>query len=148
MTPDQLKLYNQLVLNEGKKNKPYEDTVGKTTIGIGRNLDDVGLSEDEIQYLWMNDIKRVEGDLDKHLSWWRGLDVIRQRVMIDLCFNMGIGNEQHGLRSFRNTLEAVRTGHYREAAAGLLSSKWAKQVKGRAIKLASMMETGNDAYPG
>lgn len=139
---EQRDLLDQLTLHEGRRRKPYKDTVGKLTIGVGRNLDDVGLSDDEIDYLLINDIKRVEDNLDKNLPWWRGLNTVRQRVLIDMCFNMGIG----GLMGFKNTLENIRKGNYSAASAGMLKSLWAKQVKGRATRLAEMMRTGND-YP-
>src|SRR4051812_9259912 len=102
---DRQKLFNQIRFHEGTRTKPYRDTVGKITIGIGRNLTDVGLSEDEINYLLTNDLKKVVDQLNSRLPWWSNLDVIRQRVLIDMAFNMGI----NGLLGFTNTLEAIRT---------------------------------------
>jgi len=32
---------DQLILHEGRRLKPYKDTVGKWTVGIGRNFNDV-----------------------------------------------------------------------------------------------------------
>ncbi len=141
MTPDQDKLLKQLHLHEGREKKPYKDTVGKISIGVGRNLTDVGLSDDEIDYLLINDIVKVENALDAQLPWWRSLDLIRQRVLIDMAFNMGIG----GLLGFKNTLKAVHGEHWVQAAHGMLGSLWAKQVGKRAVRLAKMMETGNDS---
>lgn len=139
-TPEQRQLLDQLTLHEGRKAFPYKDTVGKLTIGVGRNLTDVGLSPDEIDYLLVNDIKKVEDGLDKLIPWWRNLDVIRQRVLIDMAFNMGI----QGLMQFKNTLNFIKTGQYAKAADNMLLSLWAKQVKGRADRLANMMRTGKD----
>ena len=82
----------QLRKHEGNRKFPYVDTVGKVTIGVGRNLTDVGLSGNEIDILLKNDIDRAVADLDRELSWWRKLNEARQRVMIDLCFNLGIGS--------------------------------------------------------
>jgi lysozyme len=140
---DRQKLLNQVILNEGKRKFPYKDTVGKLTVGVGRNLTDRGLSDDEIKYLLINDLKIVETDLDNNLPWWRTLDVIRQRVLIDMCFNMGI----HSLLDFKNTLHYIQTQQWAKANTEMLSSTWAKQVGQRAVKLARMMETGQDAYP-
>lgn len=140
MTPEQQKLIDQIILHEGKRSKPYKDTVGKWTIGVGRNLDDVGLSDDEIQYLLINDLKRVEVGLDSALPWWRELDEIRQRVLIDMCFNLGL----RGLLGFKNTLENIRTSNWSAASRGMLQSKWAKQVGMRANRLSDMMLTGED----
>lgn len=137
---DKTRLYEQLKLHEGKKNKPYKDTVGKLTIGIGRNLDDRGITEEEIVFLFGTDVDLVEKELDKNLKWWRDMSEVRQRVLVDMCFNLGITK----LLTFKNTLEAMRTKRYEDAASGMLNSLWAKQVKGRAVRLANMMRTGED----
>lgn len=131
-------LEQELTRDESKKAKPYKCTAGKTTIGIGRNLDDVGLSDEEIRFLFKNDIARVCADLDREIPWWRSLSEVRQRVFANMCFNLGI----NGLLGFKNTLAAVREGRYKDAAAGMLASKWASQVGDRAQRLAKMMEVG------
>jgi lysozyme len=124
--------------HEGRRPYPYVDTVGKTTIGIGRNLTDIGLSSAEIDFLYRNDVERVVADLDRELPWWRELDEPRQAVLLDMCFNLGIG----GLLGFRNTLDAIRRRDFQSAGKGMRASKWARQVKRRAERLARMMETG------
>lgn len=134
------KLLKQLDLHEGLELKPYKDTVGKLTIGVGRNLTDRGITKDEAYYLLRNDVAIAITDLDKNLSWWKNLDEIRQRVLADMCFNLGISK----LLGFKNTLELIRKGDYETAASAMLNSLWAKQVKGRAIRLANMMRTGKD----
>ncbi len=130
----------QLRKHEGVRSHPYVDTVGKVTIGVGRNLTDVGLSDNEIDILLKNDIDRAVADLDRELSWWRQLNEARQRVMIDLCFNLGIGS----LLGFKNTLHFIKTGDYNSAATNLLKSKYASQVGIRADTLAKMLRTGDD----
>jgi len=131
-------LEQELTRDEGKKAKPYKCTAGKTTIGIGRNLDDVGLSDEEIRLLFKNDIARVCADLDREIPWWRSLSEARQRVMANMCFNLGIG----GLLTFKNTLARIKAGDFLNAAAGMRASLWAKQVGARAERLAKMMEAG------
>lgn len=128
----------QLELHEGRRLKPYHDAVGKVTIGIGRNLDDAGISDEEADVLLGNDIARCVRDLDRALSWWRNLDDVRQRVLLDMCFNLGIA----GLLGFHNTLASVQRGDWPAAKTGMLGSKWAGQVGKRARRLADMMETG------
>lgn len=130
----------QLRKHEGVRNKPYADTVGKITIGVGRNLTDVGLSDAEIDMLLANDINRTVADLDRELSWWRNLNEARQRVMIDMCFNLGIG----GLLTFKNALAMIQSGQYDLASTNMLKSKWASQVGIRADTLSKMMRTGDD----
>lgn len=41
------RLHDMLIRHEGLRLKPYHDTVRKLTIGIGRNLDDVGITHEE-----------------------------------------------------------------------------------------------------
>ena len=132
------KLRRQLLDHEGMVLKPYRDTVGKLTIGIGRNLADRGISEEEALFLLENDIEMCVADLNKALPWWTTLSEARQHVLLDMCFNLGIGR----LLGFKNTLVAVRDGNYEKAARGMLASLWAKQVGRRAFRLATMMREG------
>lgn len=131
-------LLAELKRDEGVRLKPYTDTVGKLTIGVGRNLTDVGISDDECTALLQNDVARTVAALDKSLPWWRSLDPVRQRVLVNMAFNLGMA----GLLTFKNTLSAMQSGAYAAAASGMLASKWAVQVGARAERLADMMRTG------
>lgn len=138
-------LIRELTRDEGLSLKPYRDSVGKMTIGVGRNLDDVGISPGEAEIMLRNDIARAQADLDRELPWWRGLDPVRQRVLVNMTFNMGIGSrgpKPCGLLSFSSTLELIHLGRYLEAAQHMLDSKWARQVGARAERLALMMRDG------
>lgn len=136
------RLLAQLLVDEGLRLKPYRDTVGKLSIGIGRNLDDTGISEGEAHALCENDLDRAEALLDRQIPWWRGLDAVRQEVLLNMAFNMGWGNGRKGLSSFRNTLASIKAGLWINAARGMRASRWAKQVGDRASRLASAMEHG------
>lgn len=133
-----VKLKTELTNDEGCKNKPYTDTVGKLTIGVGRNLTDNGLSNDEIDVLLTNDINQVVAQLNKSLPWWSDMTDNRQRVLANMVFNMGI----NAVLQFKNTLTFMRTGQYDKAADGMLQSLWAQQVGDRAKRLADMMRVG------
>lgn len=128
----------ELTRDEDIRIKPYKDTVGKMTIGVGRNLDDKGLSKAEINILLNNDINDCENDLDRTLPWWRQLNDNRQRVMLNMCFNLGITR----LKGFKNMLKDVQEGRYDRAAVEMLGSLWARQVGGRAVRLAKLMKNG------
>jgi lysozyme len=136
MNTDLLK--DELVRDEGLKLKPYRCTAGKLTIGVGRNLDDVGISASEAMLLLEHDINRVIAKLSYHLPWWSSLSENRQRVLANMAFNLGID----GLLKFKNTLSYIQNGNYSEAAKAMLESKWAKQVGERAVRLSKMMEAG------
>lgn len=127
-----------LLHHEGLKTAPYRCSAGKLTIGVGRNLDDVGITEEEARYLLANDIERVAGELDRALPWWSGLDTARREVLLDMCFNLGIG----GLLKFKGMLAALETGDFATAAEEMLDSRWASQVGGRAAELATLMRGG------
>lgn len=131
-------LERELTTDEGKRSKVYKCTAGKNTIGVGRNLDDVGLSDEEISFLLRNDIARVCAELDGALPWWRQMSDARQRVLANMSFNLGL----RGLLGFKNTLAAMKEGRYKDAAAGMQNSLWARQVGNRAKRLAEMMERG------
>lgn len=134
------KMIAQLRLHEGERLKPYRCTAGKLTIGVGRNLDDRGITSDESAYLLNNDIDSHWIELLEHLPWVETLDEVRQRVMLDMAFNLGI----FGLLTFHRTLGHIKAGNYALAASAMLESKWARQVGQRARRLATMMKTGQD----
>ena len=139
-TDEREKLKLQLMRHEGVRLKPYLDTVGKWTIGCGRNISDKGITHDEALFLLENDLDECIHDLSV-FPWFVALDPVRQRVVIDMRFNLGPSR----LRSFKHTLAAVARGDYEAAAKGMLKSLWAKQVGQRAIRLAAMMRSGRDA---
>jgi lysozyme len=137
---DRQKLIQQLRRHEGERLKPYRCTAGKLTIGVGRNLDDRGITAQESAYLLSNDIDRVWTELNARLPWVTGLSDVRQRVLLDMAFNLGID----GLLKFRNTLATIEAGNYQKAGEMMLDSLWAKQVGMRAQRLSRMMQTGTD----
>lgn len=129
--------YKGIPLHEGTKLKPYKDSVGKTTIGIGRNLTDRGISKKECYYLFDNDLNLVFSQLND-LDWFKELDEVRQYVLMDMCFNMGITK----LLQFNKFINALSNKKYTIAANQMLNSVWANQVKGRATQLSKIMEFG------
>lgn len=138
---DNDKMIAELNRDEGRVPYAYLDSLGFTTIGVGRLIDKRKggrLRDNEIDFLLTNDIKEVEEQLDGALPWWRGLSENRQRVMVNMCFNLGLP----GLLGFTNTLAAIKRGDYAAASRGMLDSKWATQVGARALRLADMMRNG------
>jgi len=133
-------MVRQLRLHEGERLKPYHCTAGKLTIGVGRNLEDRGISREESAMLLANDIAEMERELHRALPWVATLDEVRQRVLLDMAFNMGIV----GLLGFKRTLATIQAGDYQAAATMMLDSRWAKQVGQRAERLSRMMATGKD----
>lgn len=131
-------IYAQLRRDEGLKLHPYRDQVGKVTIGIGRNLDDVGISEQEADFLLANDVKSATVALEANFPWTMGLDDARKGALINMAFNMGI----KGLSEFRDFLAKMQAGNYSAAAGAMLDSLWARQVGPRATRLSIQIESG------
>lgn len=131
-------LMQQLKRHEGVKYDLYLCTAGKQTIGVGRNLDDVGITEDEAMYLLNNDIKRVEDELEARFSHVSLLSENRKIVLMNMTFNLGINR----LLKFKNFFAALEAQDYQQAAEEMLDSLWAKQVGNRANELANIMIAG------
>lgn len=131
-------LEDQLIDHEGLELKPYRCTAEKLTIGVGRNIEDRGITEDEARYLLKNDIKIVEDELLEKKPVVAGLDAVRQRVLVDMGFNLGIPT----LLKFQNMWSAIEEEDFERAADEALDSRWAKQVGRRAERLCQAMATG------
>ena len=129
----------QLVKHEGLRLKPYRCTAGKLTIGVGRNLDDCGISQTEAYVLLESDILQCEKQILSEIpKIYLQIDEVRKSVLLNMCFNLGI----KGLHSFKNTLAFISAGDWERAANGMLASKWVKQVGRRAIELSELMRKG------
>ena len=98
------------------------------------------MSDDEIDYLLENDIKRCKQEL-VGLSWFADLDAVRQDAIVNLCFNLGLTR----LMGFKNAMGAMAVGDYEKAADEFLDSRWANQVGQRALDVTHMIRTGE--YP-
>ena len=132
------KLKQMLVDDEGYRQFPYKDTVGKLTIGVGRNLEDRGISQDEAMYMLNEDIKYFEKFLKENLAFYNKLTENRQNVLVNMCFNLGT----QGFMKFKKMLQHLNYGRYEQAADEMLDSKWVMQVPNRAKRLHDLMIKG------
>lgn len=123
---------SELERDEGRERHLYRDTVGKESIGIGRNLADKGVSEAEIDLMFKTDCNEVTVDLGRNCPWWTTMPETAQRGLFNMAFNMGWPT----LSGFKNMLAALERGDYVTAAAEALDSKWATQVGRRADRVA------------
>jgi lysozyme len=134
----------QLIRHEGLRLFPYRDSVGKLTIGVGRNLDDVGIAAVEAYQLLDNDIDRtVSAMTGRWPTWFLDLDPPRQAALVNMAFNLGVT----GFAAFTQTIAALERHDYAGAAAEMLGSRWATQVRGRALELADQVRTGAWSSP-
>jgi len=152
-------LLKQLMVSEGLRLEVYQDTLGIDTIGVGRNLEDRGITQEELDtldipnidavyqhgiteadamHLLENDVQIVEEELLKAHPCIAELDSVRQLVLVDMAFNMGVPR----LRGFKKMWAAIHENDFRTAAKEMLDSRWAIQVKSRSHKLAHAMHHG------
>lgn len=130
-------LLPQLKRHEGLRLKPYRCTKGKLTIGYGRNLDDVGITDAEAEQLLLNDVAKVLDQLQRVPTFCE-LDEARQAIIANMCFQLGYS----GLMQFRNMWAALQEHDYQRAADEMLDSRWARQTPNRANELADLMREG------
>ena len=128
-----------LIKHEGLRLKPYLCTAGRTSIGVGRNLDDNGITEAEAMSMLDRDIAVTVSALRDEFLWFADLDRTRKDAVISLGFNMGVRK----LTTFKKFIAAMVAKEYETAAAEILDSTYATQVGKRAIELAGMIRTGN-----
>jgi lysozyme len=128
-----------LIKHEGLRLKPYKCTAGKLTIGVGRNLEDRGITEGEAKAMLEYDINAFRDLLKTRYNWFLELSQVRQAVIIDMAFNMGM-NDFH---KFKNTRGFLAKHNYQKASEEMLDSDWARNdVPNRARELAEIMRTG------
>lgn len=123
--------------HEGERLKVYKCSEGYLTIGVGRNLETVGITSTESTMLFENDLARCYQDLMK-FRWWTTLSHDQRAALVDMRFNLGPTR----FREFRKMLFALEQGDWDRAAREMLDSKWEQQVKGRAYELAGLMQHG------
>jgi len=139
------RLKNTLVRHEGLRLEPYLCTSGKCTIGVGRNIEDRGISKETAMQMLDEDIELCLQELMERLNYFEKLPEEVQETLVNLCFNMGISR----LMKFKLMLGAIEAGKYDLAAKELLSSRYATQVGKRAEELADILrEQEHNGYFG
>ena len=150
---DYTKLCNQIKASEGCRLAAYACPAGALTVGYGHNCDAFPvpgvsrpgdrISDEQAKTLFENDLLLAVDAVWRSLPWAKTLTAPRQAVLYDMAFNMGLGQAgKSGLLSFVNTLALIESGRYAQAAKNMLQSKWARQVGGRAARLARQMSMG------
>ena len=144
------KLMKELIGDEGFKYEVYLDHLGYPTMGVGHLITEkdeehgkpVGtpISEDRIRECLDNDIKIVCEELDMKEPWWRTLNDNRQRVIANMCFNLG----HPRLSGFKKFIQAMQVSDWERAAVEMMDSKWSGQVGDRAVRLRDRVLRGND----
>lgn len=129
-------MVSRIKKHEGLMLKPYRCPAGKLSIGYGRNLEDCGISQEEADYLLLNDIEKAEKELKNNFKWVESIDFERYYALVELVFNMGIAR----FKGFKKMLGACEKGEWSKASDELLDSLYAKQVGKRAKTLANILK--------
>lgn len=131
-------LINQLKRHEGVKLKPYKCSAGKLTIGVGKNIEDNGITLEEAEYLLQNDIAEARSQLLNSFPWMGDFNDARISAMINFTFNVGIGT----VKKFEKALTAMQEGNFELAADEMLNSRWSEQVGARSKEITDQIRTG------
>lgn len=129
------KLENLLIKHEGLRLKPYKCPADKLTIGVGRNIEDNGITKDEAMYILRGDMATIAAELLHAFPWIDALSVTRQDALINMAFNLGMPR----FKKFKKMLAALEIGDWQRSREEMLNSKWARQVGARASELAFMI---------
>jgi lysozyme len=132
------KLIEELKRDEGVELRPYKCSAGFLTLGVGRNIEERGITMDESDYLLANDITICEEEATRVFKWYDTLSDVRQRVILNMIFNLGLTK----LLNFKKFLAAMEAEDWEEAGKQMLDSRWAKQVGNRADRLEQMIVNG------
>lgn len=158
-------LKQELIRDEGMKLRPYKDSLGIFSVAVGRNLEDKGLTRNELSSLGINvnlnkeqvisvllergltkqeclmllsnDIDDAWEDLTTALPWIEQKPEVVQRVLTNMCFNVGLSR----LLDFKKTLAHIKANRYLEASQEMLNSRWANQVGARSLRLSNLIKS-------
>lgn len=120
--------------------------IGYPTIGYGHNLAARPITKPIAEAMLEQDLDATIDELRASLftaGWFDALDPIRQAVVIDMAFNLGV----RGIGEFARMRQALAAKHYAMASKEMLRSRWADQVGARARELALIMQTGRIETP-
>ena len=131
-------LIEELKRDEGVVLSLYQCSAGKNTIGVGRNLDDRGITEEEADFLLSNDIDICIEEIESIFTWYPYLTNNRKRVIINMVFNLGMPR----FLNFKKLIDAMEQKDYETAGKEMLSSRWAKQVGNRSHRLKNLLLGG------
>lgn len=140
---DEKRAAEQLELHEGLRTHAYLDTEGNWTVGVGYNLtgrgvyaletllgrkfrcplSEISLSADEARSVLRADIARLDKAIPVYFPKYTALSEVRQRVVLDMAFNMGFK-----ALGFTQTRKYIEQEKWSEAARELFKSRWARQV--------------------
>jgi lysozyme len=134
-------LKTRLLEEEGYREKPYTDTTGNVTVGIGFNVTD-GMSPRVARACMIAELEDAMADLDRNAPWWRTMPLSQRMALLDMAYNLG----WPALSGFKNMLASARDGDYADAAQHAMASKWAAQVGQRSYVIQQLWLSAPTAH--
>ena len=123
-----------LIHHEGLRLKPYVDSLGHPTIGVGHKIERITYAK--AMELLQQDVNiAIKGAMK--FRWFDQLSPVRKDVIVSMIFNMGLGR----FKTFKRMIGALRQGYFATASDELLDSLYHVQVGERAEELAEMLLT-------
>lgn len=147
-----MNLSDVITQDEGFRPNPYLDCCGKAwrdcvcavkgrlTIGVGRDLDDVGISQEEAFLMRDNDLMTARREASKY-AWFKDIDPVRQDIIVQMIFNMGAPK----FAEFKRMFAALDRKDFDAASSEMLNSRWSSEVGNRATRLAGILKSGIEA---
>ena len=130
------KLRDLLMRSEEFRQRRYEEPMENFGARLGHSYGRVNLHPRTLE----QDVRRIAGQLEARWPSFTELDLVRQRVLIHIAFDLSVA----GLLMLRRLIVAVECGFWDTAAEEMLASPWAKHDRRQAAILAEMMRVGRD----
>ena len=141
MSEEEIK--QMIIAHEGKRYRPYQDTLGLWTVGVGHLIGDGKslppemnreFSEDEIMAMFEKDYAHHRSAA-MNIPGFDKLDGRGQGALTDLTFNMG----PSWISKWPKLKKQLEAGDTQSAAKNLEQSKWYGQVGNRAPTIVSLL---------
>lgn len=151
------KIDSMLFIDEGYREKPYNDSRGFPTVGIGQLLGPKGTPLSAYSFTVPIDVAKlwckshctgIAARLAQSAEFkavWLSLGEARQDALINMAYQLGYD----GLMKFRKLIAAVSASDWKTAFNEGLDSSWYKQTPARAVRVLTTLQTGTyRAYEG
>jgi lysozyme len=110
-----MNLLESVLLNEGFRERPYQDTKGVWTIGHGLTY----ITKQESQEIVIKRLLEIRRELYPKIFL---LSPVRQDIIVEMAYQMGMA----GIYKFKNMWEAIDRRDINGAAKEMLDSQWAR----------------------
>lgn len=149
------KIDSMLYLDEGFRNKPYYDSEGYPTIGIGQLLGPKGTPlsaysftmPEHVAREWVSchadELSAILAASEPLKGVWPSLNDARRDALINMAYQLGAAGTTKGIWGFRKMLAAVAAQDWLQAFKEGQDSKWYMQTPARARRVLTTLQMGD-----